>query len=262
MRTPTRIAAVHLPGVWALYRWSVVRILRFGLEALAGPVLSSLLFLAVFSVALGGTQIMDSGVTFTQFLVPGLALFALANTAFANAAFPLVHDKLQGAIQDFQACPLAGWELGAVYTLTGATAGLFVGGLTLLAASLFVPLPMASPLLLLGFGLGTALIFGSLGSIAGLWAEKWDQLAVINTFLMLPLAFLSGAFFSRDTLPQIGQTLLAFNPVYYLIDGARSSALGTTGAPLLLASGVLMVLLALGLGAVWRLFTLGYKIKA
>lgn len=262
MRAPTRIGRVHLPGVWALYRWSLLRILRFGLEAVAGPVLSSLLFLAVFSVALGGTQIMDSGVTFAQFLVPGLALFTLANASFANAAFPLVHDKLQGAIQDFQACPLAGWELGAVYTLTGATAGMLVGGLTLLAASVFVDMPLASPLLLLAFSLGTALVFGSLGSIAGLWAEKWDQLAAVNTFLMLPLAFLSGAFFSSENLPAIGRTLIAFNPIYYLIDGTRSAVLGTADAPLALASAVLLALLTGGSLAVWRLFTVGYKIKA
>ncbi len=262
MRTPARIGRFHLAGIWALYRWSVVRILRFWMEALVGPVLSALLFLVVFSVALGETQVLSGGITFTQFLAPGLAVFTLANASFANAAFPLVHDKLQGSIQDFQASPLAGWELGAIYTLTGATAGLLVGGLTLFAAAVFVELPIASPLLLLVFSLGTALVFALLGSIAGLWAEKWDQLAVVNTFLMLPLAFLSGAFFTSDSLPAIGRTLIAFNPVYYLIDATRASVLGIADAPLLLASAVLLVLLVAGTLAVWRLFTVGYKIKA
>lgn len=261
MQTPRRIGRVHGRGLWAHYHRGMARFFRFGLEALVGPVASSLLFLLVFSIAIADTQQMAAGVTFVQFLAPGIAMFTLINSAFDTASFPIVYDKLDGMVQDLMMSPLAPWEMAAGYALAGATSGLITGGLTMAIAWLVLPLPMAAPLALLGHAVVAALLFGLVGTAVGLWADKWDQLSVVNTFMLLPLAFLSGAFFSLDNIPVLGRQLMAFNPVFYAIDGARYGVLGTHQAPLALGAAVVLALLAAAAAVVWRLFSIGYKIK-
>lgn len=257
-----RVRGLHGRGLWSLYRFGMLRLARFGLEVFAGPVLSALLFLLVFSVALGETQTVGGGLTFQQYLVPGLVLFTLTHSAFDMAAFPLVYDKMEGTVQDVLMSPLSPAEQAAGYALPGATAGLVTGGATLALAALVVPLPWTAPWLAAGFALGTASLFALVGVMVGLWARKWDQLALADTFLMLPLAFLSGAFFTLEGLPPLGRDLIALNPVFHAIDGARLGLLGQAqGAPgpaaaILLAMNLLAALLA------WRLFARGYRLKA
>lgn len=258
---PRRIGVVHGRGLWTFYRHGLLRLLRLGGETLIGPVLTALLFLVVFAIALGDTQRLEAGVTFQQFLVPGVAMFTLIHSAFSMAAFPLVYDKLEGIIQDLLMSPLAAFETAAGYILIGATWGLATGVATVLAAWAFVPLPMAAPGALLGFAVAAAVLFGAIGVVAGLWAEKWDQLSVADTFLMLPLAFLSGAFFTLDSVPELGRQLIALNPVFYAIDGARFGVLGISQAPPLLAAGIVLLLDAAAVILVWRLFARGYKLK-
>jgi ABC-2 type transport system permease protein len=256
------VRGLHGRGLWAFYRFGMLRLVRFGLEVFAGPVLSALLFLLVFAIAIGDTQALPSGLTFQQFLAPGIAMFTLTHSAFSMAAFPLVYDKMEGVLQDVLMSPLAALEVAAGYVLPGMTAGIMTGAATLAVAMLFIPIPLAAPLWLLVFALLGGLLFAMLGAIVGLWAIKWDQLSTADTFLMLPLAFLSGAFFTLDGLPALGRTLIAFNPVYYAIDGARYGALGIHEAPV---TTCLLVVLALNLaiGAlVWRLFAIGYRLKA
>ena len=257
-----RVGRVHGRGLWSLYRCGMVRLLRFGLEVFAGPVLSALLFLLVFAIALDGTQSVAGGYTFQQFLVPGIVLFTLTHSAFDMAAFPLVYDKMEGVLQDVLMSPLGPAEQAAGYALPGMTAGLVTGALTLGVASLFVPLPMPAPWVLLGFAVGAAALFAMVGVLVGLWARKWDQLALADTFLMLPLAFLSGAFFTLEGLPALGRDLIAFNPVFYAIDGARFGALGIQAAPLLHGAMLLGGMNLLAAGTVWRLFARGYRLKA
>jgi ABC-2 type transport system permease protein len=145
--------------------------------------------------------------------------------------------------------------------LPGVTAGLLTGGLTLAVAALVIPVPLPAPGVLLFFSLAAGLLFAMLGTVVGLWAVKWDQLSTADTFLMLPLAFLSGAFFTLDGLPEIGRALIALNPVFYAIDGARFGALGTATAPVATGAAVVIGLnLVLGL-LVWRLFATGYRLK-
>jgi len=261
MAGPRRIGRVHVRGLWTLYRHGLRRLFRFGIETLVGPILSALLFLLVFAIAVSGTQQPVAGLTFKQFLAPGIAMFTLIHTAFSMAAFPVVYDKLEGIIQDLLMSPLSPLETAAGYVLGGVTAGLIVGGATLLIAWVFVPLPMAAPGVFAGFALAGALLFAALGTAVGLWAEKWDQLAVADTFLMLPLAFLSGAFFTLDSVPEIGRELIALNPVFYAIDGARFGVLGVQAAPPELATAIVLALDLAAVALVWRLFAIGYKLK-
>lgn len=261
MRAPRPIGRVHWRGLWAVYRLNVVRFARVALEGLVGPVMSALLLLIVFSVAIGGTQTASPGIAFVDYLAPGVAALTLVQVAFANAAFPIVFDKLEGTIQDLLASPLLAWEIAAGYTLAAATAGLTAGGLTLLVVWPFIDLPMSAPWTLLAFAAMTALLFAILGAIVGLWADRWDRLAAVNTFMMLPLAFLSGAFFAPDSLPELGRAAIGFNPAFYMIDGMRFGVLGVAQAPMAFAAALTVIMIVLTAAILWRLFQAGYKIK-
>jgi ABC-2 type transport system permease protein len=244
-----------------MYRFGLLRFLKFGLETLVGPVLSALLFLVVFALALADTQAVGPGTSFLQFLVPGIAAFALIQASYEMAAFPVVYDKLEGALSDLLMSPLMEWEIALAYAAAGATAGLLVGTGTLAVAWTVVPLAFPNPVLALACAVLAALAFAFLGTVVGLWAEKWDQLSVVDTFLMLPLAFLSGAFFTLDGLPPAGAALIRLNPVTYAIDGVRAGALGWSAAAPALSLAVVAAL-AVAAGALsLRLFSRGWKIK-
>lgn len=258
---PRRVGVVHLRGLWTFYTFGLWRAVRFGVEVLVGPVVSGLLFLLVFSIALEGTQALASNITFQQYLVPGIAMFTLIHSAFEMAAFPVTYDKMEGVIQDPLMSPLAPWEVAAGYALGGATIGLTTGTLTFLAGWMFVSLSVPAPFVLAGFAALAALLFAMLGTVTGLWADKWDQLALIDTFLMLPLALLSGAFFSLESVPELGRQLIAYNPVFYAIDGARFGAIGIREASPALGGVLMLALNALAAVCLWRLFSIGYKIK-
>lgn len=258
---PRRVGRIFWRGFWAHYRRNVMRVLRYGLESVAGPVAFALLFLLVFSVALSGTQSLAAGFTFAQFLIPGIAVVALAHAAFETAASSLILDKHEGMVSDLLMAPLSPAEAAAGYALAGASVGLVTGGMALAAMSAFVAVPMAAPALALGFALAAAVLFGTLGTLAGLWADKWDQYAAIDTFLMLPLGFLSGAFFSLANVPALGRQLIALNPVFYAVDGVRTAVLGAGEAHWPLAAAVVLGLDAAAWLVCWRLFAAGYKLK-
>jgi ABC-2 type transport system permease protein len=256
-----RIYRPHWRGLWTLYRFGVIRLSRIVLETIVGPILSALLFLAVFAIALADTQGFEGEVSFLQFLVPGIAAFAMIQAAYQMAAFPVVYDKLEGTLADQMMSPLMAWEIALVYALVGATAGLIVGAGVLGIAWSFVPLALPNPGLAAAAAVLAALAFAFLGTITGLWAQKWDQLSVIDTFLMLPLAFLSGAFFAIDRVPAVGETLIRLNPVTYAIDAVRFGATGWHATHPALALAVVAAL-ALSAGALsMRLYTVGWKIK-
>lgn len=258
---PRRVGVVFWRGFWAHYRRNVLRVVRYGLETVVGPVAFALLFLLVFSVALGGTQRLAAGLDLAEFLVPGIAMFTLAHASFEVAASSLIYDKLEGMVTDVLMAPLSAGEAAAGYALAGATTGLATGALALGAMALFVPVPMADPALAVGFALGAGVLFGTLGTLAGLWADKWDQYAAIDTFMMLPLGFLSGAFFSVASVPAPGRELIALNPVFYAVDGFRAGVLGVAEAAWPLAAAVVLALDVAAWLLCWRLFRAGYKLK-
>jgi ABC-2 type transport system permease protein len=186
----------------------------------------------------------------------------MIQAAYEMAAFPVVYDKLEGTLADQIMSPLMAWEIALGYALVGATAGLVVGAGVLGIAWAFVPLPFAHPWIVLAVAPLAALAFAFLGTVTGLWAQKWDQLSVVDTFLMLPLAFLSGAFFALDRVPAVGETLIRLNPVTYAIDAVRYAVSGwhatEPGIALAVVAGLAVCAAALSL----RLFSAGWKIKA
>lgn len=260
--TPRRFGAVNWRGLWSLYHRNVVRFFRFGIEQLGGPAVSSLLFLAVFDLALGGGRETAPGVTLSQFIAPGIVMISMIHSAFENAAAYIVYDKLDGMIGDILSAPLKPAEIVAGFALSAATSALCTGAVVLLLMSLFVELPVHSPAAVLGFALAAALLFAFFGTIVGLWADRWDNYSAAETFLILPLGLLSGAFFPLQAVAPEFRWIFEINPVFHAVEGFRYGFTGQAQGAVAGAAAILaLLILALALLS-WRLVAAGYKLKA
>jgi len=257
---PRPLGAVNWRGVWALYRRDVTRFLRYAGESLGGPVMSSLMFLAVFELSIGGLEMLP-GVPLGSFVAPGLVVFSLAHSAYENAAMPVLYDKMEGMIGDILSAPLRPAEIVVAYTLSGASNGLLSGVCVLVLLSIFVELPAPYPLLALAFGVIGAVLFALVGLIVGIWADRWDGYSAAETFVILPLGLLSGAFFTVDNLPEAARWAVQLNPTYHVVNGLRYGLVGAAEGSLWLGAPLLIgLVLALGVLA-WRMIAAGYKIK-
>jgi ABC-2 type transport system permease protein len=259
---PRHFGWVNWRGLWTLYRRGAFRYLRYGVESIGGPAVSSLLFLAVFSLALGGRGEMVPGATLVQFIAPGIIMFSLTHSAFESAATPLIYDKMEGMIGDVIGAPLTPIEITAGYLFSATGNGLITGSVVLALMAVFVDLPLHAPLAVLGFAVAASALFALIGMVVGLWADRWDNYSAAETFLILPIGLLSGAFFTLQGVPEGARWLFDLNPVFHAVQGFRYGFIGVAEAPVAVSAAVL-VGLDLVLGAlVWRLFALGYKIKA
>lgn len=208
-----------------LYK-EVLRFWKVSFQTVAAPVLSALLYLVVFGHALADHVQAFPGVTYVQFLVPGLAMMAMLQNAFANSSSSLIQSKITGNIVFILLPPLAPAELFAAYLLAAMVRALAVG-LGVFAATLWlVPIPVLHPLWALAFALVGSALLAALGIIAGIWAEKFDQLAAFQNFLVVPLTFLAGVFYSIHSLPPFWQAVSRLNPFFYAIDGFRYGFFG------------------------------------
>jgi ABC-2 type transport system permease protein len=202
------------------------------------------------------------GVPYGLFLVPGLTVMAMVQNAFANTSSSIVIAKVQGNIVDVLMPPLSAFELTLGYVAGGVTRGLLVGCAVWLTLSLFVGFAVHDAAALLFFAINACLMLSLLGLIGGIWSEKIDHIAAVTNFVVMPLSFLSGTFYTVDRLPEGWQFLAHLNPFFYMIDGVRYGALGHADASLWVGSLMLLgVNLALFLLA-WRIFHLGWRLKA
>ncbi len=259
---PRRYGAINWRGLGALIGRGIRRFFKEAVETLGGPAVSGLLLLAVFSLAAGERQEMAPGLDLTPFIAPGIVVFVFGHAAFEHAAVPLLYDKLEGMIGDLLAAPLSPFEVLAGYVLAALSTSLLVGAMMLALAFIFVDLRLHDLWSVLGYALASALLFSLLGVLVGLWAERWEHYAMAESFLILPLGFLSGTFFTLGSLPDAAQALIALNPVVYAVDGFRYGLTGHAEAALLPGA---IVLAALNSGLwllLWRLFSVGYKLKA
>ncbi|MEQ8396327.1 ABC transporter permease [Thalassobaculum sp.] len=259
---PRRIRRVNWIGVWTLYKKEVWRFIKVINQTVAAPVVTTLLFLAVFTLALGRDVQLGAGISFPMFLAPGLVMMSLLQNAFANTSSSIVGSKMQGNIVDLLMPPLGPGELTAAFALGAITRGLVVGTVTAVTMALVVGFAMPSPLLALYFAVMGALFFGLLGVVAGIWAEKFDHLSAVTNFAVTPLTFLSGTFYSIDRLPGLWNSIAHLNPVFWLIDGFRAGMIGWSDSTPWIG-GVAIAGLDLALFALcWRLFATGWKLKA
>lgn len=257
---PRQFGAVNWIGLVALaYRQMRGNFGDFHYQIL-GPVVSSLLYLAVFHVAFSTLQSDGSG-TILSFIAPGLVIYAACEKAYENSAASLILDKHERVIVDMLMAPMTALERTVAYAIGASVSGLSVGLAVALATLLFTPLQVASLPVLLYFAIAGTVMQGLIGCLVGIWAQKWDQYAVIHTFLLLPLSFLSGVFYRVDALPALARQLIGLNPIFYVIDGFRRGVLGEGSSPVQLAAGIVL-LVDLGLFlSVYLCFRRGYRLK-
>ena len=213
-------------GFRALFYKEVLRFWKVSFQTVGAPVLSALLYLVVFSHALAAHVEAYPGVGYVQFLVPGLAMMSMLQNAFANSSSSLIQSKITGNIVFILLPPLTPGDLFAAYLLASVTRALVVGVGVIAAVAWIVPLPLANPLWVAVFGFLGAGMLGALGIIAGMWAEKFDQLAGFQNFVIMPLTFLAGVFYSVNSLPAFWQYVSRLNPFFYAIDGFRYGFFG------------------------------------
>jgi len=251
---------VNWEGLKTLYLREIKRFWKVGMQTLAAPVISALLYMLVFVVAVGGGRAVN-GVGYGSFVGPGLIMMQILSNAFANSSSSLLQAKFNGLMGDFMTPPLTPLEHLVGFGAGAATRGIVVGAVAALAVLPFAHLGMAQPWAVLFFGLGAALIMGFIGIMAGLWAEKFDHMAAVTNFVIMPMTFLSGTFYLIDRLPEPFRTFSRFNPFFYLIDGFRYGFIGQAESSIPI--GVAMTVgLTLFTGAVcYRMFATGYKIK-
>ena len=253
---------LNLLGLWTLYLKEVRRFLKVWAQTLMAPVITTLIFLAIFALALHQTDKVIGGLTFLQFLSPGLIMMAVVQNAFSNTSSSLVIAKIQGNIVDYLMPPLSAGELLFGLAAGGVTRGLLVGATVYVSMLPFVALPLSHPWLILYYILASSLMLSLLGVLAGVWSEKFDQIAAVTNFVVTPLSFLSGTFYNVEALPEGLRWVALANPFFYMIDGIRYAF--TDHADGSVALGV--TLLAVVNVALWwwalALFRRGYRLKA
>ncbi|MBA4803573.1 MAG: ABC transporter permease [Brevundimonas sp.] len=259
---PRRYPGVNWEGLKTLYLKEVRRFWKVGAQTVAGPVVTTLLYMLVFVVALQGARPPLHGTPFAEFVGPGLIMMAMLNNAFANASSSLIQAKVMNTATDFLTPPLSPLELTAGFALGAATRGVVVGLVTAVCILPFARLGVSNVLAVLGFGAAACLIMGMLGVLAGLWAQKFDQLAAVQNFVVMPMTFLSGTFYLVENLPEPFATISHFNPFFYLIDGFRYGFIGQAESNLVAGSVMSLVLVVVMALACWLVFRSGWRLKS
>ena len=256
------IGAVNWVGLWSLYRKEVTRFLSVYNQTMAAPLVTTLLFLAIFTLALGRAATVVDGMPFTQFLAPGLIMMSMIQNAFANSSTSIVSSKMQGNIVDVLMAPLTPFEQTLGYAMGGLTRGLLVGVVVAAAMAFFVDLGIHDLGAVLFYAVGASLMLSLLGVAGGVWSQKHEQMSIFSNFVITPCAFLSGTFYSIERLPGLWNLAAHLNPFFYMIDGFRYGMTGLNEGSL--AVGVAVVIV--GNAALWALchwmFASGYRLRA
>ena len=243
-----------------LYK-EVLRFWRVAFQTVAGPVLTAMLYLLIFGHALEAHVKVYDLVSYTAFLVPGLAMMSLLQNAFANSSSSLIMSKVMGNLVFLLLTPLSYMNWFVAYVGAAVIRGLVVGLGVLLVSALFTRLSFVAPLWIVAFGVMGAALMGTLGLIAGLWAEKFDQLAAFQNFVIMPMTFLSGVFYSIHSLPPFWQNVSHLNPFFYMIDGFRYGFFGQSDVSPWLSLSVVGGVLLVVSGMAIQLLRVGYKIR-
>jgi ABC-2 type transport system permease protein len=259
---PRAYPGVNWTGVKTLYLKEVRRFWKVGMQTVIAPVVNTLLYLLVFTVAASNARPPVHGVPFPLFIGPGLIMMSIMNAAFANSSSSLMQAKMMGLTQDFLSPPLSPTEQVWAFAAGAATRGVFVGLITAISVFVFARYTIVHWWAVLYFGLGASLVMGMLGMVAGLWAEKFDHLAAVTNFIVMPMSFLSGTFYLVDRLPEPFRTVSHYNPFFYMISGFRYGFIGTADGSLAVGMALLAVLTAVMASACWWLFQTGYRLKS
>ena len=258
---PRRYDGINWVGLRTLYLKEVRRFWKVGAQTVAAPVVTTLLYMMVFVVALKGAR-PPHATPFAEFVAPGLIMMAILQNAFANASSSLIQAKIMGTATDFLTPPLSPLELTVGFTLGAATRGVAVGLVTAICVMPFARLGLANIALIVWFGLIASLLMGMVGVLAGLWSEKFDHLSAVQNFVVMPMTFLSGTFYLIDSLPEPFASISRFNPFFYLIDGFRAGFIGHAEGSLMVGVVMSAVLTVVMGAACWLVFRSGWRLKS
>ena len=250
-----------MTGWQTLFYKEILRFWKVGFQTVAAPVITAILYMMIFGHVLEGRVQVYETVSYTAFLLPGLVMMSVLQNAFANSSSSLIQSKIMGNLVFLLLTPLSHRAWFVAYVGSSVVRGLAVGAGVMLVTWWFAQPPFVAPLWILAFALLGAALLGALGLIAGLWAEKFDQMAAFQNFIIMPMTFLSGVFYSIHSLPDFWQRVSHLNPFFYMIDGFRYGFFGVSDVSpwlsLALVAGALAVVSAVAL----HLLRIGYKIR-
>ena len=255
-----RFGFVNWIGVWTLYKKEILRFLNVWIQTLFSPLISSLLFLLVISLAINDKGNV-LGVPFINFLAPGLIAMQVIQQAFSHSSSSIMIGKIQGNIVDVLYAPLSAGEVTIATILAASTRSIMIATISIIVFSFIIELTIVSFTYIIIFTFLSSFILGAVGFIAGLWAEKFDHMATVTNFLIVPLSFLSGTFYSIDRLPSVLHKISELNPFFYMIDGFRYGFIGTSDGSIIYGIIYLTILSFVTWYIAYLLYKRGYKIK-
>lgn len=259
---PVKIRGINTVGLSTLINREVGRFLKVYAQTIIAPVISTLLFYAVFALAFGGIDRKIGDVPFLVFLAPGLVVMAMVQNAFANTSSSIIISKIQGNIVDVIMPPLSEFEVMFGYLIGALVRGFAVGLAAVLAISLFGEIRIHSVTMILAFSFLGNLFMASLGLAGGIWSEKFDHIATVTNFVITPLTFLSGTFYSVEMLPALWRNIAHYDPFFYLIDGFRYGFIGHADSNIAIGLAFLTVANLIMMALVYTMLRTGYKIKS
>ncbi|MBW8829042.1 MAG: ABC transporter permease [Burkholderiales bacterium] len=255
------VSKSRLAGTQTLLYKEVLRFWKVAFQTVAAPVLTAVLYLLIFGHVLSNRVQVFEGVGYTSFLIPGLVMMSVLQNAFANSSSSLIQSKITGNLVFLLVAPLSHWAWFIAYMGAAMARGIAVGLGVLLVTMWFAPLRAAEPWWIVTFAVLGAGMLGSLGLIAGLWAEKFDQLAAFQNFIIMPMTFLSGVFYSVHSLPAFWLGVSHLNPFFYMIDGFRRGFFGVSDVSPWVSLGVVAASFVVVGGTALHLLRIGYKIR-
>ena len=250
-----------MSGWQALFYKEVLRFWKVGFQTVAAPVITAILYLMIFGHVLDDSEPVYGQVNYTAFLLPGLVMMSVLQNAFANSSSSLIQSKIMGNLVFLLLTPLSHRAWFLAYVGSSVVRGLAVGAGVIVATWWYAQPSLVAPLWILAFGILGAALLGALGVIAGLWAEKFDQMAAFQNFIIMPMTFLSGVFYSIHSLPDVWQQVSHLNPFFYMIDGFRYGFFGVSDVSPWLSLGLVGAALLLVSAIALRLLRNGYKIR-
>lgn len=259
---PREIKGINIVGLQTLIGKEVGRFINVYTQTVIAPVVTTLLFYAVFALAFGGVTRTIGDIPYLTFLAPGLIMMTMVQNSFANTSSSMVIAKVQGNIVDILMPPLSAGELYWGYIIGGITRGIMVGGVVGIVVALTVGVTLHSILYIFAFAVLGTMMLSSIGLAAGIWSQKFDHIAAVTNFLVTPLTFLSGTFYSINQLPEFWAHLAHFNPFFYMIDGFRYGFIGQSDGNVVIGLIFLTIInIVLGM-TTWWMIKSGYKIKS
>jgi ABC-2 type transport system permease protein len=253
--------SINTIGVYTLCKREIWRYMKVWNQTVVAPVITTLLFLAVLSLAAGTRASEVEGIGYKQFIAPGLIMMAVVQNAFANTSSSLMLAKIQGVIIDILMPPLSGAEIVFSMVVGGVVRGMMVGIVVMISVYLFVPFSLYSISAALFYVVSASVMLALLGILTGIWSQSFDQLSAITNYIITPLSFLSGTFYSIKQLPTLFYAICHFNPFFYMIDGFRYAMVGFsdggigTGMTVLTATNIILWVITA------QLFKKGYRLK-